>query len=241
MADLAIPFRNDEFLAAELNLPPNPCAIIVLAHGSSPSGKNHPLLAGLAAAFAERTIACLRFDFPFVTQNKTSPNSDAVLDAAFIAALAYTGARFPGVPLIAAGKSLGARAAARVVYTLAKSAKPNAREPDAALFLTYPLHPAGRMAPSSIHGSRGVLTSCQHSSPAAGYPKPMLFIAGTRDPFANCALMREFAALLPRAELYLVDGGDHALRCAREPESIIEECAAEIARWLKTIKHAAQS
>jgi uncharacterized protein len=151
MPGLTIPFRNDT-LAAELDLPArSPSAIIVLAHGSSPSGKNHPLLAGLAAALAAAAdgIACLRFDFPFVSQNKTSPNSDAVLDGAYSAALAHAGARFPGIPLIAAGKSLGARAAARVVCSLARSAKSNpgaARVPDAALFLTYPLHPAGRMA-----------------------------------------------------------------------------------------------
>jgi len=208
-------------------MPKNPRAIMVLAHGSSPSGKNHPLLAGLAAALAANQIACLRFDFPFVTQNKTSPNSDAVLDGAYGAALAHAGARFPGIPLIAAGKSLGARAAARVVSSLARSAKsnPNARVPDAALFLTYPLHPAGRMARDP-------------RTPAAGCPGPMLFIQGTRDPFANCALLREFTAALPRAELFLIEGGDHALRCAREQESVIQECAAGITRWLAALKPA---
>jgi hypothetical protein len=49
--------------------------------------------------------------------------------------------------------------------------------------------------------------------------------------------LRDFiASLAPRAALCLIESGDHALRCAREQESVIQECAAEIARWLISLK-----
>jgi len=224
-----IPYRNGASLDALLDLPASdgkaPQAILVLAHGSSAKGKDHPLLAGLAEALAANGIACLRFDFPFVAQKKATPNSDAVLDDAFAHAIYAACAHFPESILVAAGKSLGARAAARVTNALARQTRnlpDGARAPDGALFLTYPLHPAGR-------------TGFSPDTPAICCPRPMLFIQGTRDPLANSASLREFVALLPRAGLRFVEGGDHALRGCRDPAAALAECAQEITRWISSL------
>ena len=230
MTGLSIPYRGDTVLTAALDRPKSaPKAILVLAHGSSAEGKDHPLLAAFGAALSSRHIACLRFDFPFVTQGKTTPNNDAVLDEAFTRALEYACAHFPGIPVIAAGKSSGARAAARVTIALARPGKrlpEGMRPPDGALFLTYPLHPAGKIGVPA-------------DTPAAHCPRPMLFIQGTRDAFANTACMREFVtgALASRAGIHFIEGGDHALRgCGKEPEAIIAECAARAADFLGALQ-----
>ena len=68
------------------------------------------------------------------------------------------------------------------------------------VFLGYPLHPPGK--PDRLRDDH-----------LDYVPAPMLFLQGTRDPFATPELLGRVAARLgPRAELRWVDGGDHSFR-----------------------------
>jgi predicted alpha/beta-hydrolase family hydrolase len=91
------------------------------------------------------------------------------------------------------------------------------------VFLGYPLHPPGR--PERIRDEHLYRTRV-----------PMLFLQGTRDPFAQGALLSKVVRKLgSRAELHLVDGGDHSFnvrgvkRDAREVGASLAEVAAPFA------------
>jgi hypothetical protein len=66
------------------------------------------------------------------------------------------------------------------------------------VFLAYPLHPPGR--PERIRDAH-----------LYGLQMPMLFLQGTRDAFAQPALLADVLERLgPRAQLVSIEGGDHS-------------------------------
>jgi predicted alpha/beta-hydrolase family hydrolase len=90
-------------------------------------------------------------------------------------------------------------------------------EMDALAFLSYPLHPPGK--PERLRDEH--LTSIR---------QPMLFIQGTRDPFAKPDLLASTVDRLKSARLVQVDGGDHSLRVrGRKPADVYEEVVNAIA------------
>jgi predicted alpha/beta-hydrolase family hydrolase len=210
MKHIQIAFRDGQKLTASLDLPQtSPKALVVLAHGSSSLGKELPLLADLASAMSQIGLACLRFDFPFVCNGKKTPNSEAVLIEAYGAALAEGRRQFPGIPVIAAGKSLGAKIALRM---------PAAGLAGAILF-GFPLHAPGHAGTAAASLLREFLS-------------PILIIQGTRDAFANKMLLRDVVGDLPHTSLYQVEGGDHSLRCAVGLDASLPGIISAIKAWL---------
>ena len=70
------------------------------------------------------------------------------------------------------------------------------------VFLAYPLHPPGR--PEKIRDAHLYELRC-----------PMLFLQGTRDPFAQPPLLEAVLARLgSRARLVSIEGGDHSFHRA---------------------------
>lgn len=205
-----IPFRDGQKLTASLDLPQtSPKTLVVLAHGSSSLGKDLPLLVELGHAMTQLGLACLRFDFPFVCSGKKTPNSEAVLIEAYGAALAEGRRQFPGIPVIAAGKSLGAKIALRM---------PGAELAGAILF-GFPLHAPGHAGTAAASFLREFLA-------------PILIIQGTRDAFANQMLLREVVAGLRKTSLYHVEGGDHSLRSAEGLDASLPGIISAIEAWL---------
>src|SRR5436190_4097240 len=88
-------------LPALLLRPERASALLVLAHGAG-AGMRHPFLEALAGELAERSVATLRYEFPYLAQERTRPDPPAVLEAAVRAAVAR-GAE-EGLPLLAGGK-----------------------------------------------------------------------------------------------------------------------------------------
>jgi hypothetical protein len=69
---------------------------------------------------------------------------------------------------------------------------------DGLIFYGYPLHPPGRK-------------DTLRDAHLAAIEAPMLFFAGTRDPFCDLDLMRPVCRRLgERATLEIIDGGDHS-------------------------------
>jgi len=65
---------------------------------------------------------------------------------------------------------------------------------------------------------------------------PMLFIQGSRDPFATPDLLAKTVAGLSTATLHVVEGGDHSLTVrGRAAEDVLEELAGVTLDWLAGI------
>jgi predicted alpha/beta-hydrolase family hydrolase len=199
---------------------PDAVAITVLAHGAG-NDMRTPLLAGIAEGLAANGISSMRFNFPFTEQGRRSPDRPPVLMEAWRAALNEAGRRGEGLPLVAAGKSLGGRMASMVA-----AEEPGAFPAVAIVFFGYPLHAPGR--PSGLRDAH-----------LPQVPVPMLFIQGTADPLADFSLIQEVVSRLgAAARLHAVAGGDHSFRVrkARRPDPEIgEELGGVAAAFVRVV------
>jgi hypothetical protein len=179
----------------------------------------HPFLESVATSLAARGIATLRYQFPYLEAARRRPDPPAVLAATVRAALAAAARAAPDLPLVAGGKSLGGRMTSTAA---AEVPLPGVR---GLVFLGFPLHPPGR--PGEERARHLVEVSI-----------PMLFLQGTRDDFADLALLRPLCERLGRrATLHLVEGGDHSFavlkRAGRTGAQVVEELSAAIEAWAR--------
>jgi predicted alpha/beta-hydrolase family hydrolase len=171
--------------------PHDPVAWLVVGHGAG-SGMDHPFLVGFARAMAEEGVATARFNFHYANAGRRSPDPEPSLRAAWIEAFEGVRAMASGLPVFVGGKSLGGRIASMCVA--------DGMPATGLVFLGYPLHPPGK--PERVRD--------EHLYEIGA---PMLFLQGTRDPFAQAALLSKVLKKLgPRAELHAVEGGDHSFR-----------------------------
>jgi len=192
-----------------LRRPPDATVLYVLAHGAG-AGMRHPFLERLAEALAQRRVATLRYQFPYMERRQRRPDPPAVAVAAVRSAVRAAAERAPGVPLIAGGKSFGGR----------MTSTAQAREPLPGVrglaFLGFPLHPPGKPAVSRAEHLDEVRV-------------PMLFLQGERDDFAELLLLRQVVRRLgDRAKLHLVKDGDHSFNVPKRSGRSADEVRAEV-------------
>jgi predicted alpha/beta-hydrolase family hydrolase len=203
--------------------PPDAHLLYVLAHGAG-AGMRHTFLESIAQRLAERGIASLRYQFPYMERRSSRPDSPAVAAATVRAAVAEAARVAPGLPLVAGGKSFGGRMTSTAQ---AEEPLPGVR---GLVFLGFPLHPPGRP-----DDKRAEHLSRVHV--------PMLFLQGSRDEFADLKLLRPLVARLGElATLHLVEDGDHSFkvpkRAGRTAEDVMTELAGAIGAWTtSTILH----
>ncbi len=215
---LSIPLPSGSSVSGLLQTPAGAEACYVLAHGAG-AGMDHAFMAAMAQGLAERGIASLRFNFPFMEQGSKRPDAPAVAQAAIRAAVAEAARRLPDLPLFAGGKSFGGR-----MTTQAQALDPLPGVKGLVL-VGFPLHPAGK--PS--------ITRAEHLQDVKS---PMLFLQGTRDALADLDLITQTTAGLgKRATLHGVDGADHAfhvlMRSGRTNRQVLDELMDRIAAWMK--------
>jgi hypothetical protein len=201
-----------------LVLPPNAWVLYVMAHGAG-AGMRHHFLESIAASLAARGVATLRYQFPYMEAGGRRPDPPGILEASVRSAVERAGAA--GLPLIAGGKSLGGRMTSSAA---AASPLPGVR---GLAFLGFPLHPPGQPGTRRADHLHRV-------------DLPMLFLQGTRDPFAPVDLITQVCeGLGPRATLHLVQGGDHSFgvlkRSGRTPEAVMDELANTITDWARAL------
>jgi len=190
--------------------------LYVLAHGAG-AGMRHAFLESIAQRLAERGIATLRYQFPYMERRAGRPDPPAVAAATVRAAVAEAARAAPGLPLVAGGKSFGGRMTSTAQT---EEPLPGVR---GLVFLGFPLHPPGR-------------PDDKRAEHLAQVRIPMLFLQGDRDEFADLTLLRPVVQRLgERATLHLVEGGDHSFhmlkRSGRTDADVMTELAATVDRW----------
>jgi predicted alpha/beta-hydrolase family hydrolase len=193
---------------------------LVLAHGAG-AGMTHPSLAAVAAELAERRIATLRYQFPYMEQGGKRPDPPKLAHATVRAAVAEAARLLPQMPLFAGGRSFGGRMTSQAQ---ALSPLPGIR---GLIFLGFPLHPAGR--PSRERGEH-----------LFDVEIPMLFLQGTRDALAMLDELEPICeALGVRATLRLFADADHSFhvpaRTGRKDAQVRAEMLDALAAWIEEV------
>ena len=212
-----IPLGDGESVSGLVQSPPAPRACYVFAHGAG-AGMAHAFMAEVADGLAQRHIATLRYQFPYMERGSKRTDSPAIAHAAVRAAVAHAAGLFPSLPLFAGGKSFGGR-----MTSQAHALKPL---PGVAglVFLGFPLHAAG--APSSDRARH-----------LFDVRTPMLFVQGTRDKLAEFDRIEKLVAELgPQATLMRIDEADHSfhvlVRSGRNDREVMAQILDGSADWM---------
>src|SRR5438552_12455373 len=128
---VAIVVDDDVRVSGLLQAPAAARTCYVLAHGAG-AGMTHPFMAAVAAGLAERRIATLRYQFPYMERGSKRPDPPQLAQAAVRAAVAEAARRLPALPLFAGGKSFGGRMSSQAQ---AAPALPGVRRP---VFVGFP-------------------------------------------------------------------------------------------------------
>jgi predicted alpha/beta-hydrolase family hydrolase len=217
---LTIEIAGHGQVSALLQKPVSARACYVLAHGAG-AGMAHPFMASVARGLAERGIASLRYQFPYMEQKSKRPDPPKLAQATVRAAVAEAERLLPSLPLFAGGKSFGGR-----MTSGAQAADPLAGVLGL-VFLGFPLHPAGKPA-----GERGA-----HLSEIR---IPMLFLQGTRDALAELGELEPvIRSLGKRATLKLFDQADHSfhvpVKSGRNDAEVMSEMLDAMAAWIDRV------
>ena len=201
-------------------LPKGAQALLVLAHGAG-AGMRHRFMEETAQKLADHAIATFRYQFAYMEKGTKRPDSEAVLTTTVRAAVAAAKKHGDGLPLFAGGKSMGGR-----MTSLAA-----AREPlegvRGLIYYGFPLHAAGRAS-----ADRG-----QH---LFDVKLPMLFLQGSRDALADLKLLKPLCARLgEKAELFVIDGGDHSFHLlkssGRSDDQALDEAVTKTSSWISRL------
>ena len=190
-------------------------AFLLLAHGAG-AGMRHRFMEDLAAKLADQKMATLRYQFPYMEKHTKRPDSQSVLTDTVRAAVAAAKKDAGQLPLFAGGKSMGGR-----MTSLAAAQQPldGVR---GLVFFGFPLHAPGR--PGAERGQH--LTEIKI---------PVLFLQGSRDALAELKLLKPLCAKIKRAELFVVEGGDHSFHmlksAGRSDGEVLDEVAKKAGTW----------
>ena len=183
-------------------------ACYVFAHGAG-AGMRHPFMAAVSEGLAERGIASLRYQFPYMEAGGHRPDRPALAHATVRAAVQKSRGLAGNLPLFAGGKSFGAR--------MTSQAQADEALPGVAglIFFGFPLHPAGK-------------PSVERAAHLSAVGIPMLFVHGARDALAEPPLFAPMAdALGPLATTLEIEDADHALhvpkRSGRSDAEVISD------------------
>jgi uncharacterized protein len=179
----------------------------------------HGFMEAVSARLVASGIAVLRYQFPYLEQERRTPDPPGVLTATVHAALETAAEAAPELPRFAGGKSLGGRMTSTAA---AQRALPGVR---GIAFFGFPLHAPGRPGRTRADHLREVKL-------------PMLFLQGTRDPLADLGELRPVLDELgDRAQLHVIDGADHSFhvlkRSGRTDAEVLDELCARVVKWIE--------
>ncbi len=213
---------NGDRVTAQLYAPEGerPRSTFVLAHGAG-AGQFSSFIVRFATGLAKRHIQVVTFDFPYMERGKRAPDRAPALEASYRAVVGEVLARHSPGSLFIGGKSLGGRIASQLAAADDELAKKLA----GLICLGYPLHPPG--LPNRLRDTH--LPRIQ---------TPMLIVQGERDAFGSPDEIRAaIRSMKGRAQLFVVEGGDHSLSVPKSSpvpqEEIYRRVEDEIASWMR--------
>jgi predicted alpha/beta-hydrolase family hydrolase len=209
-------------VSALFQLPRAATACFVFAHGAG-AGMEHPSMTTVAADLAARSVATLRYQFPYMERRSRRPDPPPVCHATVRAAVAEAARLAPTLALIAGGRSFGGR-----MTSQAQAIEPLAGVKGLA-FIGFPLHPAGKPSAARAEHLRDVKI-------------PMLFLQGTRDELAQLDLLQPVIdGLGARATLKLLQDADHSFhvpaRTGRKDVDVRAEMLDALVTWIEQVIH----
>ncbi len=194
-----------------------PRAAFVFSHGAG-AGMRHAFMAQVADRLSALGVTTLRYQFPYMERGRKAPDRPPVLIETVRAAVREARSRFPELPLIAGGKSMGGgmTSAAACMEPLPGVA--------GLAFFGFPLHPAGR-------------ESVERGAHLSGVGLPMLFLQGTRDKLADLELLEPLLGdVSPRPALHVLEGADHGFhvlkRSGRTDDEVVDEACRTFSDWI---------
>ncbi|WP_052851039.1 alpha/beta family hydrolase [Streptomyces avicenniae] len=184
-------------------------AVLALGHGAG-GGIEAPDLVTLADVLPARGVTVALVEQPWRVAGRRLAPAPRALDAAWTAL--WPALAEEGPPVVAGGRSAGARVACRTAAALGARA---------VLALSFPLHPPGRPERS-------------RAAELAGAGVPVLVVQGGNDPFGR---PEEFP---DGTELVVVPQADHGFavpkRAAVDRGRALAEAAGEAAAWLERLR-----
>ena len=214
---VTIPVDDAQRVSGLLQNPRGAHAGYVVAHGAG-AGMGHPFMAAIANELAQRGIATLRYQFPYMERGSKRPDSPKLAQATVRAAVAEAARLLPKLALFAGGKSFGGRMTSQAQ---AAAPLPGVR---GLAFLGFPLHAPGR-------------PSDERAEHLFEVEVPMLFLQGTRDEFADLTLLEPVVEKLgPRATLQTFQDANHSFhvpaRSGRKDAQVRAQMLDVLAAWI---------
>src|SRR5688572_2066974 len=104
-----VTFRvGDQSVSSLLLRPAGAKALYLFAHGAA-AGMTHRSMESNARGLAERGIATLRYQFPYMEKGSKRPDPPRIAQATVRVAAEQAGSLAPDLPLYAGGRSFGGR------------------------------------------------------------------------------------------------------------------------------------
>ena len=198
-------------VSALIMSPQDPKALIVLAHGAG-AGMTHHFMEDLSKELVKKSMALMRYNFPYMENKKGRPDPPAIAEKTVSAVLEEAHKLYPRLPVFASGKSFGGR------MTSQKLSKECPAFVKGIIFFGFPLHPIGQ-------------PSVERAAHLKNVSIPMLFLQGTKDKLAELPLLEKTCAELVNATLVKFEGADHSFKVGKR--ELISDLAEEVARWIK--------
>ena len=194
--------------------------ILVFAHGAG-AGMQNKFMEQVSLSLAEKNIATLRFNFPYMENGKKMPDTRPVCCAAINAAVIKAAKLCPKIPLFAGGKSFGGRMTSTAA---SEDVLPNVK---GIVFFGFPLHAPGK--PSNDRAEHLYKVNI-----------PMLFLQGTRDALASLELLKPVIKKIgKKAELFIIEGADHSFHVPKENKlkdsDVIELICNEVKNFMSAV------
>ncbi|MBW1603016.1 hydrolase [Streptomyces sp. JJ66] len=184
---------------------PGARAVLALGHGAGGGIEARDLMA-LAAALPAHGVTVALVEQPWRVAGRKVAPAPKTLDAAWRAL--WPALTAPGVPVVAGGRSAGARVACRTAAELGAAG---------VLALAFPLHPPGRPASS-------------RAAELAGAGVPVRVVQGGRDPFGRPGEFPSGTDLVP------VPDADHGFavpqRADTTQEAALAAVVAAVTHWV---------
>jgi predicted alpha/beta-hydrolase family hydrolase len=174
---------------------------------------NSPFMNYFQAELTARGFLTIKFNFDYMEAKRKVPDPQPKLQARYRAVIHDVLAEHKPKRLIIGGKSMGGRVASYIAGDVP--------EVEGLVFLGYPLHPPGKQ-------------DQLRDEHLYDLKKPMLFISGTRDTFAERALLESVVAKIGKhAKLVWIEGGDHSLKTGKKGTESLAIAVNEIDQWIR--------